>query len=170
MTREVPSAGPGRTEEGPSSTGPRPVEADRHRRALAREALASALYVAPVLLAILVAVPRTRLPSDMVLVQLILSAGLGLVVAHWVAFRLAAPMTSHGGAWSVAAAQEASAALAGGVLTAVVAALPFMLLDGTAALTSSLLLLAAMPAVAAGLVARLRGGSWGRTLLSASWP
>lgn len=149
------------------TTGRTPSESESHQRALAREALASGLYVALVLLATLIAVPSTRLPSDEALVRLILGAGFGLVVAHWVAFRLAAPVTSQG-AWSAEAAREGTAALVGGLVTAVLAALPFMVLDGSTALIASLGILAAMPAVAGGLVARLRGRSWGRTLVSAS--
>lgn len=143
-----------------------PSEPDHHRRALAREALASALYLAVVLLATLVAVPRTRLPADRLLVELIIGGGFGLVLAHWVAFRLAVPVTSRG-AWSVAAAQEGTAAMAGGLVTAALAALPFLILDGDAAITCSVALLAAIPALAGGLSARLRGHSWGRTLLTA---
>ena len=43
---------------------------------------------------------------------------------------------------------------------ALLAAAPFVLLDGSAALWTSLLLLAALPAIAGLLVARLGGRSW----------
>ena len=131
-----------------------------HRRVLAREALASALYVALVLLAALLAVPSDRLPSDAVMVRLILGTAIGLLLAHWLAFRLAARMTAEDGGWTPSAAQEATAQLSGGMVVAVLAAIPFLLLEGVSARVVSLAVLAALPALAGGLIARLRGRSW----------
>jgi hypothetical protein len=133
---------------------------------LAREGLASALYVAVVLLATLVVVPQERLPSDLHLVELMFGAGIGLLAAHWFAFRLATRLTSEQGAWTRMAAEEATAMLLGGLVPVVVASAPFLLLDGQAALLTALLLLAAFPAIAGGLVARLQGRSWLVTVLS----
>jgi hypothetical protein len=131
-----------------------------HRRVLAREFFAAALYMALVLLAALVGFPSSRLPSDNVVVITLIGTALGLILAHWLAFRLAAHLTDEGGVWSGSAAQEAGAQIAGGVGVAVVAALPFMVLDGTDALRVSLLLLAAMPALTGLAIARLRQRSW----------
>jgi hypothetical protein len=64
------------------------------------------------------------------------------------------------GSWSPTAAREAGAQLAGGLCVALLAAAPFVLLDGSAALWTSLLLLAALPAIAGLLVARLCGRTW----------
>jgi len=143
------------------------LRADRtHHRVLAREAMASALYLALVLLTGLLTVPRGSLPSDAVMVELIFGAGLGLLVMHWFSFRLAAHITAEDGTWTATASQEAAAQLVGGFVVATLAALPFLLLDGTTAWLSDLLLLSALPAVAGGWIARLRGRSWSFTLLS----
>lgn len=137
------------------------VAADRtHHRLLAREALASALYLALVLLASLVAVPRGSLPSDTVMVKLIFGAGLGLLVAHWFAFRLAAHITAEDGTWTATASQEAAAQLVGGLAVATLASLPYLLLDGRTAWLSDLLILSALPALAGAWIARLQGRSW----------
>lgn len=136
------------------------AEHDAHLRVLGRELLASALYVALVLLAALIAVPADRLPPDADMVWLILGTAVGLLLAHWLAFRLAARITTEAGSWTPSAAQEAGAQLVGGLAVAMLAAVPFLVLDGTAARVGSLLILAALPAVAGCLIARLRGRSW----------
>ncbi len=139
---------------------PEQAAARAHHRLLAREALASALYLALVLLTALVAVPEEQLPSDRAIVQLIFGAGLGLLVAHWFAFRLAARITTEEGHWSPTASQEVAAQLLGGLAVCVLGSLPFLLFDGRTALVESLLLLSALPAVAGGWIARLQGRSW----------
>jgi hypothetical protein len=139
-----------------------------HRRLLARELLASGLYVDLVLLAALVAVPANRLPADRVLAAIILGTSLGLLLAHWYAFRLAAHVTTELGHWTPSAAQEATAQLAGGLGVALLGAVPFLLLDGSAALTTALLILASLPAVVGFLIARLRGRARGVALVSAA--
>jgi len=150
---------------GAAAAGVRPKDA-AHRRLLARELLASALYVDLVLLAALVAVPSNRLPADRVLAAIILGTSLGLLLAHWYAFRLAAHLTTEQGHWTPSAAQEATAQLAGGLGVALLGAAPFVLLDGSTALTAALLLLAALPAVVGFLIARLRGRGRGAALVS----
>jgi hypothetical protein len=142
------------------------VEHAAHRRSLVREGAVSALYVALVLLATLAVIPQERLPSDLDLVRMMLGAGIGLLVAHWFAFRLATRLTSEQGAWARSDADEAAAMLVGGLLPGVVASAPFLLLDGQAALETALLLLAAFPATAGALVARLQGRSWFVSVLS----
>lgn len=131
-----------------------------HRRILVRELLAASLYMALVLLAALVAFPVDRLPSDEIVVATLLGTALGLVLAHWLAFRLAAHLTDEGGVWSGSAPQEAAAQIAGGLAVAGIASLPFLILDGADALRVSLLLLAAMPALTGLVIARVRGRSW----------
>jgi len=133
---------------------------ESHRRVLARELLAAALYMALVLLAALVAFPVQRLPDDHVVVATLVGTALGLILAHWLAFRLAAHLTDEGGVWSGSAPQEAGAQVAGGVGVALLASVPFLVLDGAEALRVSLLLLAAMPALTGLAIARLRGRSW----------
>ncbi|MGS0684873.1 hypothetical protein ACVBEQ_06940 [Nakamurella sp. GG22] len=135
-----------------------------HQRVLFREFLASAMYVALVLLAALVAVPHERLPPDGEIVRLMIGTAVGLVLAHWLAFRLAARITAEDGGWSPSAAQEAGAQLSGGFAVALFASVPFVLLDGGAAVAVSMLLLASLPAVTGVLIARLRGRSWAYAL------
>jgi hypothetical protein len=131
-----------------------------HDRLLLREVLASALYLTLVLLAALVAVPADRLPSESRVVWIILGTAAGLLAAHWLAFRLVARLTTEQGGWSPSAAQEAGAQLTGGMAVAVLASVPFVLLDGDVALTVTLRVLAALPGLVGCLIARLRGRSW----------
>lgn len=131
-----------------------------HRKILRREFLAAALYMALVLLAALVALPEEQLPADRTVVALLLGTAVGLIAAHWLAFRLASHVTEEGGVWAGSAAQEGAAQVVGGVAVAVVASAPFLVADGERALRISLLLLAALPAVTGLAVARTRGQSW----------
>lgn len=142
--------------------------ADEETRLAAREFFAAALYMALVLLAVLVAVPTERLPSDESVVGLLIGSAIGLTLAHWLAFRLAAHLTEDGGFAAQSAAREAAAQIAGGVGVATLGAVPFLLLDGEAALTGALVVLAAMPALTGLAIARLRGRSWLSSLLAAA--
>jgi hypothetical protein len=136
------------------------ADRSQHVRAVAREFLAAALYLGIVLLAALAAVPRDRLPDDGVIVGTMLGVSVGLVLAHWYAFRLASHVTSETGRRPAEAAQEAGAQIAGGVSVAVLASLPFLITDGDAALTLAFAVLAALPPLTGAAIARLRGGSW----------
>ncbi|MCU0301817.1 MAG: hypothetical protein MUF35_09485 [Candidatus Nanopelagicales bacterium] len=138
-----------------------------HRRALAREFFASALYVALVLLAALVALPRDRLPSDHAVLATLFGTALGLVLAHFVAFRFAAHFTAEAGRADTPLFQEAVAGLAGGLLVALIAAVPYVLFSGDDALLGSLIALATLPAVMGGAIARLRGRSRTQALVAA---
>lgn len=154
----------------PVSPASAPAVPERaHRKLLAREMLASVLYITLVLLAALVAVPSSRLPSDRYLVGIILGTSLGLLLAHWFAFRLAAHITTEQGHWTPSAAQEAAAQLVGGLAVASLAAIPFVLLDSATAMAVTLWLLAALPAVAGFLIARLRGSSRVVALATGAW-
>jgi hypothetical protein len=138
-----------------------------HRRTLAREFFASALYLAIVLLAALVALPRARMPADTSVVATMLGTAVGLIAAHFVAFRLAAHLTSEEGLAPAPVLHEAGAGFAGGLLVAVLAALPFVILDGQDALLASLIALAILPALMGLAIARLRGRSWATSMLAA---
>lgn len=142
-----------------------PAERHAHRRLLARETLASALYLSLVLLSSLVAVPRESLPDDTALVGIIFGVTIGLVAAHWFAFRLAAHITAEDGNWTPTAAQEAVAQLIGGLMVAALAALPFLLLDGRGAWRTALIVLAAVPTLVGMGIARMRERSWYFTIL-----
>lgn len=157
----------------PDSRRARPDAADgrmpttSHRRLLVREALASALYLALVLLAGLVALPVEALPRDSVVVASLVGTAVGLVLAHWFAFRLAAHLTAEGGHWSRSAAQEAAAQVVGAAAVAAVAAVPFLVLSGRTAVLVSLALLATLPALTGAVVARLRGAPTVSTVVTA---
>lgn len=143
-------------------------ERDAHARLLAREAVASALYLALVLLAALLVTPDDRFPGDADAVRLLLGTAVGLVAAHWLAFRLAARLTDAEGAWTPSAAREAGAQILGALCVAVLGALPFLVLDGPAARRTALVVLAALPAVAGALIGRLNGRPWVSALATAS--
>ncbi len=142
-------------------------EASVHRRALAREFFASALYVALVLLAALVALPRDRLPTDHAVMATLFGTALGLVLAHFVAFRFAAHFTAEAGRAEAPLIQEAASGLAGGLLVAIIAGIPYVVFDGDDALLGSLIALATLPAVMGGAIARLRGRSRAQSLAAA---
>jgi predicted lysophospholipase L1 biosynthesis ABC-type transport system permease subunit len=57
-------------------------------------------------------------------------------------------------------AKEAGAGLAGGLAAALLASLPFAVLDGESALIATLMALAFLPALMTLAIARLRGRSW----------
>ena len=142
-------------------------EESLHRRALAREFFASALYVALVLLAALVALPRDRLPTDHAVMATLFGTALGLVLAHFVAFRFAAHFTAEAGRAEAPLIQEAAAGMAGGLLVAFIAGVPYVLFDGDDALLGSLIALATLPAIMGGAIARLRGRSRTQSLAAA---
>jgi hypothetical protein len=149
-------------------TAPDDAVGGAHERVVAREFFAAALYMALVLLAALVTVPQERLPDDSTLVATLVGTAVGLVLAHWLAFRLAAHLTADGGFWMASAAREAGAQVLGGLTVALVAAAPFLVLEGSEALQFSLILLAALPAVTGLAIARLRGLAWVRSVVTAA--
>jgi hypothetical protein len=138
-----------------------------HDATIAREFFAAALYLALVLLAALVVLPAERVPDDAALVGTLVGTAVGLVLAHWLAFRLAAHLTAGGGFAAASAAREAGAQVLGGVAVALVAALPFVVLDGEDALRVTLVVLAALPALTGLAIARLRGRTWPFSLMTA---
>jgi hypothetical protein len=126
-----------------------------------REFVTAALYVAIVLLALLAALPRDRiLVEGSAIGGLLVGSAVGLVVAHWLAFRLAVHLTSPDRVSAHDATAEAAAQIAGGLAVGLIAAAPFVLTEPEPALLLSLLLLAALPALAGAAIARLRGRSW----------
>jgi hypothetical protein len=157
------------TNDSPPRPTSGPGKADTtHTRTLAREFFASALYVAIVLLTALVALPKDRLPSDISIVGTLFGTAVGLIVAHFVAFRLAAHFTAESGIAPAPITQEAGAGLAGGLLVATIAAIPYALWDADDALLATLITLAFLPAFMGMAIARLRGRSWTKSLLAAA--
>lgn len=132
---------------------------DPEDRLAAREFLAAALYMALVQWAALLALPTEHRPDDSTIVALLLGSAVGLVLAHWLAFRLAAHLAENGFA-PVSVAREAGAQIGGGLVVGILAALPFLVLDGEEAVQASILVLAALPALAGVGIARLRHRSW----------
>ncbi len=129
---------------------------DHARTALVREFLTSGLYLAIVLWATSLVLSSTDLPPKGVIVAEIFGVTVGLLLAHWLAFRLAGQLAEHG-EWHPALAREGLAQLAGGLSAAVVAAVPFVFLEGPRALVLARWLLAALPALAGYAIARERG-------------
>jgi hypothetical protein len=123
--------------------------------------------VAVVLLAALVAPPKARLPGDATVVATLIGTALALVVAHFVAFRLAADLTSESGVAPPPILKEARAGLAGGLSVAALSGQPYALSAGQDALLMTLIALATLPALTGLAIARLRGRSWGTSLLAA---
>jgi hypothetical protein len=64
--------------------------------------------------AFLVAAPDDRLPADGPLVGLLLGTAIGLTLAHWFAFRMAADLTALDETDPWAAGKQALAQIAGG--------------------------------------------------------
>jgi hypothetical protein len=137
---------------------------DVGRRTAAREFFAAALYMALVQWAALVAVPTERIPDSGTVVALLLGTAVGLVLAHWLAFRLAAHLTE-GGFAAASAAREAGSQVAGGLSVGVIAALPFVFVDAETAIQIAVVILAALPALTGMAIARLRDRSWGASVV-----
>jgi hypothetical protein len=138
-------------------------EVERER--LAREFVASALYLDLVILAGLAVVPAQDLPPGPEVAAIMLGTAAGLLAAHWLAFRLAAQVTADG-SWTVHASREAAAQVAGGLLVVVLAATPFLLLEKPASLRWSLLALGALPALAGLAIGRFRGRTWPHSVVA----
>ena len=101
------------------------------------------------------------------LTVLLVSQPVGLVLAHWIAFRLAARITTEDARWTPTAAAEGAAQVLGGLTVALLATLPFLLLDDEAALVGSLLVLATVPALSGFVIARMQARSWLGAVLQA---
>jgi len=108
-----------------------------------------------------------RLPDDADLVATMAGTAIGLVLAHWLAFRLAAHLTAESGFGAASAAREAGAQIMGGLVVALVASVPYLVLDGEDALSVTLILLAALPAGTGLAIARLRQRSWVESVITA---
>ncbi len=111
-------------------------------------------------------IPADQLPSKGVIFAEIFGITVGLLLAHWLAFRLAAQLADHG-EWHPNLAKEGLAQLAGGLCTAMVAAVPFVILKAPAALVLARWLLATLPALTGYAIARERGTSRPRAALVA---
>lgn len=125
------------------------AELETHRRERLREGVTMALYVGLSLLAVMVALPSDAGPSasDSPAALLFLTA-LGLLIAHWLAFRISARL-AHRGRLASEHLELLAAQLAGGLAATAVAVLPVLLLGTpTGILVAELLLIGFVALVA----------------------
>ncbi|WP_159805297.1 hypothetical protein [Cellulomonas citrea] len=136
-----------------------------HDREVVRDAVTMALYVSLSLLAVLIATPPpVEDETALELAAVILLTGVGLLLAHQVAFILSSRLLS-AGRLDAHARRALSAQLAGGMSVAVLAALPVLALGGEAGLVTAELLLLALVAVVGYLAARSLPMPVGRSLM-----
>jgi hypothetical protein len=159
----APSSQPGggqdeAMDEPPRTEAPAPHD---HAVEVRKEAYTMALYVAICLLAALIALPDEVAPGTSAF-GLIWGVTLGLMAAHWFAFRLSAQLV---GAGSVRPhdAESAVAQLSGAVLVALLASIPVLLLPDP--LDFDQFELACFIAVIGYTVARRGGATWLRSVL-----
>jgi hypothetical protein len=119
---------PAATPEPHADERPADGVADRHRSELLREAMTMALYLSLSLLAVLVALPVAG-PEDSRLRAgfTVLVTGIGLLLAHHVAFRVSSRLVSEGLLTPESRSALEAQAL-GGIPVAVAASLPVFLL------------------------------------------
>lgn len=128
-----------------------------------REAMTMALYISLSLLAVLVALPADEEPSGNVAAATLVATAVGLVLAHHVAFRLSSRLVDQG-LVTTESLQLLGAQMAGALSVAVVAALPPLVLGGTAGrIWSELLLLGFVAGV--GYLAIRQSAGPGRSML-----
>lgn len=131
------------------------------RDELAREALTMILYVAVVLLAALVALPADDLQWN--LAAVIWGTAIGLAVAHWFAFRVAARLFGDG-RLQLHDAQLAVVQVLAAVLVALIASLPLLFVSDEAGAEVATIELAAVIGLAGYQTARRSGAGHGRAL------
>jgi hypothetical protein len=129
------------------------------RHAVEREFVANGLYLGIVLYAAMAVIPSDHLPSDVEFVLIILGTSLGLVLAHWFAFHIAASALSPEGRTRDHETEEAGAQVAGGVTVAVFGSIPFLIFDGETAVHVTQFLLGLLPALAGYAIGRRRDHS-----------
>lgn len=142
---------------------------DRHalREHLEREAYTMALYVSVVLLAALAAVGDHEEPGGVDVVALVWGTTVGLAVAHWFAYRLAARLAA-GGSRRREDFEIGLAQLAGALAVALVVTVPFVLLPDSSEWDVARLEIAGLIGVVAFLVARADGAGRLRATLYAT--
>jgi hypothetical protein len=134
---------------------------ERHLLELSREALTMMLYVAIVLLAGLVALPADDLGFD--LAALVWGTAIGLAVAHWFAFRVAARLFGDGrlGPRDV---QLALVQVLAAALVAIVASAPLLFVSDDTGAEVAAIELSALIGLAGYQTARRAGAGHGRAL------
>ncbi len=114
------------------------------RRELIRAGVEMALYIALSLLAVIVAVPLAVEKTDAVAIAgtLVVTA-IGLLAAHWLAFRVSARLET-GGILSREALAELAAQVGGGAIAVAIAVVPLLVLPPSQAVFASQLALLAL--------------------------
>jgi hypothetical protein len=134
---------------------------------LLREFVVSALYLSLALWATALIIPPEVLPSKWIVVAEVFGIAVGLLLMHWLAFSLAVELVDHA-KLDALLFKEGAAQIAGGLAVAAVAVLPVIVMDRmNLALTATLWLLAAIPALTGYAIARKRGESRTRSLMIA---
>lgn len=137
--------------------------AQDEKTVLIREFVVSALYLALALWATALIIPPELLPSKWIVVAEVFGIAVGLLLMHWLAFSLAVQLVDRADLDAMLV-KEGVAQLAGGLAVAAVAVVPFIVIDRmNLALTATLWLLAAIPALTGYAIARQRGESRGRS-------
>jgi hypothetical protein len=130
------------------------ADSDHARRELLREGVAMALYVSLSLLAVMVALPNEVHASSSIVVAIGVGVtALGLIAAHWLAFRLSTRLT-YGELVRVEHAAVLSAQVAAAALVVALAAVPILVLGVETGLVVAQLLLLGLVAIVAYLAAR----------------
>ena len=133
-------------------------------RGVRREVTTMVVYVSVVLMGDVATIPSDDLDEGPAVAAVIWATALGLAVAHWFAFSVAAHLFRGEGIqridWIEGGAEAAAA-----VLVALVATVPLLLLDGTGAAAASLIALAAVVTTVAYIASRIGGLSRRRAVL-----
>jgi hypothetical protein len=134
------------------------------KREWVREAMTMALYISLSLLAVLVALPTTHIaPSGTRAAVTVVATAVGLVLAHYVAFRLSSRLVDQG-LITGESLELLGAQLSGALPVAIAAAIPPLVLGGTSGRLVSELLLVAFVAGVGYRAARQSAGP-GRSIL-----
>jgi hypothetical protein len=140
-----------------------------HRTHLVREAATMVLYVSVIEIAELAAMPEEHFPHGRVtgpvggaLLAIVWGTAVGLAIAHWFAFRIAAP-AFRGESPTRLDAQIGLAQLAGAMFVAAVSSLPVLLLNDVRAQETT----GDVPAVIIGVIAYFIARAAGRRQIQA---
>jgi len=131
---------------------------------LRREALTMALYVAICLLAVLATVTEDADHGHVRAFALVWGTTIGLALAHWFAFTLAARLVAAAGV-ERDDVELAAAQLAGAAAVAVMVSVPVAVAPVTSEFDIARLVLAALIAGAGVALGRLGGSGWARSVL-----
>lgn len=133
-------------------------------RDLWRESVTMALYISLSLLAALAAIPRITWSTRTQVALTVFLTALGLLAAHIVAYSVSTRLVTQGNL-NAEARRVLAAQVGAGLVVAVVAAAPALLVDSSISLEVAGFLLAAFIAAVAFTAAKQAGGSNGRAVM-----